>query len=514
MLVRASSRSHEVAIRAAIGASRARIIRQLLTETALLAAAGGIAGVLLGRLGLHAIVSLLPDDMPRWVDFQLDMRFAAFCMLITAAAALLFGLFPALQASRIDVGDALHSSSRRATSSRAQGRTLGVLVVSEIGLALALTIAAGLLVRAFEKVTHVDPGFRAENVLMFEADLPEQKYAKAEQAVAFYRDLLSRLRTLPGVVGAGAASHPPLGGHWGQFFMAEGDRPLGPNEKSPVDLQVVVTPGYFDAIGMTLLAGRQFDERDGTSDDRLVAMVNETFARQHWGNANPVGKRIRYNTTRPVHWWQVVGLLHNEKHAGLDAADEPAVYMPEPQLAWTMSLKVVVRAASNPQALTGPARAILQQIDPDLPMHDVHTMTEQLDRSLWARRAYSWLFGVFSLMALVLAAAGIYGVISYAVSQRTHEIGIRMALGATPREVLANVLRSGMTLVAAGAAIGLAVAFLAATLLDQLLFGVSPRDPLVYGAVVLAVVAVGLLANAIPARRAAALDPMKALRTE
>jgi putative ABC transport system permease protein len=514
MLVRSSSRAHEVAVRAAIGASRGRIIRQLLTETGLLALVGGIGGVLLGRLGLRAIVSLLPDSMPRWIDFRLDLRFAAFCILVTAISALLFGLFPALQASRTEMSGALHSSARRASFSRAQRGTLNVLVVSEIGLAMALLIASGLLVRAFQKVTHVDPGFRPENVLTFDADLSEQKYAKAEQCLAFYRRLLDRLRAMPGVAAAGASSHTPLGGHSGQFFTAEGDPPLGPNEKSPVVLTVVVTPGYFDAIGMTVLAGRQFDGLDGTSKEHPVAMVNESFALQHWPHANPIGKRIRYEYDKNGVWWDVVGVLRDEKHYGLDAEMRPAVYMPEAQMPWSMSLTLVLRSHNNPDAMVAPARQILLDIDPDLPMHDARTMTERLDRSLWARRAYSWLFGVFFLVALVLAAAGIYGVISYAVSQRTHEIGIRMAVGATPREVLANVLRGGMTLVAVGTPIGLAVALAAAGLLEKLLFGVSPRDPLVYAAVVLAVSAVGLLANAIPARRAASLDPMRALRTE
>ena len=514
MLVRASSRAHEVAVRTAIGASRGRIVRQLLTETALLALVGGVAGVMLGRLGLRAIVSLLPDTMPRWIDFQLDLRFAAFCVLITAAAALLFGLFPALQASRTEVNVALHASARRATFSHAQKGTLNVLVVSEIGLALALLIASGLLVRAFQKVTHVDPGFRVENVLAFEADLPEQKYSKPEQCVAFYQNLLDQLRAVPGVAAAGAATTPPLHGHWGQFFKAADDPPLGPNEKRPVVLQVLVTPGYFDAIGMTVLAGRQFDDRDGTLKEHPVAMVSETFARQHWPHSSAIGKRIRYAYDDKGPWWEVVGVLRDEKHYGLDGEVRPAVYVPERQWTYPHTLMVVVHTTSKPEALTGPARKILASIDPDLPLYNVHTMSERLDRSLWARRAYSWLFGVFSLVALVLAAAGIYGVISYAVSQRTHEIGIRMAVGATPREVLASVLRGGMMLVGAGTAIGLAVALAAAGLLDKLLFGVSSRDPFVYGAVVLAVVAVGLLANAIPARRAASLDPVKALRTE
>jgi putative ABC transport system permease protein len=513
MLVRSSMRSHEIAIRTAMGASRGRLIRQLLTENALLAAAGGLAGVLLGRLGLQAIVSLLPDNIPRWIDFHLDARFAAFAILITGAAALLFGLIPAWQGSRADMRSALHEAALRSSLSRGRRGTLNILVVSETALALALLISSGLLLRAFHRVTHIDPGFRPENVLTFSVDPPEQKYRKPEQVLAFYQSVVDRVGALPAVTAAGAASAPPLGGHWGQFFQAEGDRPLGPNEKTPVVLQVVVTPGYFNAIGMTVLAGRQFDAHDGESKDHPVAMVNETFARQHWPGGSPVGKRIRYNNWDSP-WWEVVGLLHDEKHYGLDGEDRPAVYTPEAQLAFPMSLQVVVRSSANPDALAEPARKIVQGIDPDLPVWNVHTMTEQLDRSLWARRAYSWLLGVFSLVALVLAAAGIYGVISYAVSQRTQEIGIRIALGASPGEVLARVLRRGMVLVAAGSALGIGVTLAATGLLDKLLFGVSPRDPLVYGAVVAAVATVGLLANAIPARRAARLDPMRALRTE
>jgi ABC-type lipoprotein release transport system permease subunit len=243
-------------------------------------------------------------------------------------------------------------------------------------------------------------------------------------------------------------------------------------------------------------------------------MVNETFVRQHWAGANAIGKGLRYERDKTGPWWEVVGVLRDEKHYGLDGEDMPTVYTPQRQLPFQRGLSVVLRSASNPESLTNPARRILERIDPDIAMYDVHTMTEQLDRSLWTRRAYSWLFGVFSLVALVLAAAGVYGVISYAVAQRTHEIGIRMALGATPAEVLASILRSGMALVATGAAFGLAMTLAAASYLDNLLFGISPRDPLVYALVVLGVAAIGLLANAVPARRAAALDPMRALRSE
>jgi putative ABC transport system permease protein len=512
MLVRASARTQEIAIRAAIGASRSRIIRQLLTENAVLAAAGGMAGVFLGWVALRGIVSLLPDSMPRWIDFRIDGRFAASCVLLTVAAALLSGLIPALQGSRADLRGALHEAALRASASRGRRRTLNALVVAEVALALAVLIPSGLLLRAFEKVLHVDPGFRPDNVLAFSVGLPEQTYSKPEQAVPFYRNLLAQLRVLPGVIGAGASSAPPLGGHWGQFIQAEGEAAPPPGAKTPVILQVVVTPGYFDAIGMTVLAGRQFDEHDGSSTDHPVAMVDENFARLHWPGTSPIGKRIRY--PRPGPWWTVVGLLRNEKHYGLDGEDRPTVYTPELQLPWPMSLDVVIRAQSNPELLTGPARRILERLDPDLPMYRVRTMTSEIDRSLWARRAYSWLIGIFAAVALVLAAAGIYGVISYAVSQRTREIGVRIALGASPREILAAVLRSGMALVTIGAAVGLALTLAAARLLSDLLFGVSPHDPLVYGAVLSAVTGIGLLANGIPARRAATVDPLRALRSE
>jgi len=265
---------------------------------------------------------------------------------------------------------------------------------------------------------------------------------------------------------------------------------------------------------MTVLAGRPFDARDGSDNGHRVVMVNETFAHQHWPGADPIGKRIRYQTESKIDWWEVGGPLRNEKHYALDGEDRPAVYTPETQLPFPMSLSVVVRAYGNPEALAVPARQILERMNPDLSMYGVHTMTEQIDQSLWARRAYSWLFGVFALVALVLSAAGIYGVISYTVSQRTQEIGIRMALGASPGEVLAGVLRGGMLLVGVGSAFGLAIALAAAGLLDKLLFGVSPRDPLIYSGVILLVALVGSLANVIPARRAARLDPMRALRME
>jgi len=512
MMVRAAGRAREIAIRTALGASRGRIVRHLLTESLLLAVAGGALGVLLGHLGLRGLISLMPEDTPRWISFRMDARFAIFCVAITSAAAVLFGLVPALQAAHADTRGYLQDAAPRSTLSRGRRGTLSALVASEIALALMLLISAGLLVEAFRRVLRVDPGFRPNNVISYSIALPGTNYGKPEQRVAFFRNLLERLRALPGVKSAGAASAPPLGGHWGMFLTAEGARPLGPNEQDPVVLHVVATPGYFDAIGVTFLAGRPFEERDGDPKGAQVAIVNESFAKRFWPSADAPGKRIRYSWKKDE-WMQVIGVTRDVKHYGLDQEMRPSVYVPHRQRAME-GMSIVLRGSMDPRGLVAPAREALRQMDQDLPMFDIRTLTERLDQSLWARRVYSWLFGAFAAVALVMAAAGIYGVVSYAVSQRTHEIGIRMALGARPDQVLRQVLASGMGLAAIGVAVGLAATLWAARLLKTLLFGLSARDPLIYGSVVLGVVLVALLANLVPARRAAAVDPMRALRFE
>jgi len=523
MMVRASSRVREIAIRTAIGASRGRIIRQLLTEMLTMAALGGAAGVALGYAFLRGLLALMPaDEMPQWLSFPMDARFAAFCVLITCGAAILSGLLPALAASRVDTGSCLQETGTRVSLSRGSRRTLSGLVVCEISLALMLLISAALLIQAFHKVLHVDPGFRPENVVTFDIDLPEASYGKPEQKLAFFHSLLEQLRNIPGVQSAGAASAPPLGGHWGNFFQAEGASPLGARDENPVVLQVVTTPGYFDAIGMTFLAGRAFDEHDNALrvgpdgftaiKGPLVAIVSETFARRYWPVGNAVGKRIRHNADNAP-WITVTGVVKDEKHYGLDQETRPAAYFPHGETVFS-AMSIVLRGSIDPQMLAAPARDVLRRLDQGIAMYDVHTMTDRLNESMWARRAYSWLLSAFAIVALALAAAGIYGVISYAVSRRTHEIGIRMALGARPDQVLRSILASGMTLVAAGVATGLTATLFAARLLETLLFGVSSRDALIYGGVIVGVSGVCLLANFVPARRAAAVDPMRALRTE
>jgi predicted permease len=518
MLVRGGARAREIAIRTAIGASRGRIVRQLLTENLVLAAVGGILGVLLGKLCLQGIIALMPaNNLPPWISFSMDARFTAFCVAVTGAAALLFGLGPAIQSSRVDARGPLQDTGVRTSHSRSRRATLRALVVSEIGLALVLLVNAGLLVEAFQKVLHVDPGFRPENGIVFGISLPDVKYPEGAQRIAFFEGLLDRLRAMPGVQAVGATSAPPLGGHWGNFWEAEGSPPLGPDDKNPVTLQVVATPGYFAAIGMTFLAGRPFRDEEADLHHTRSVVVNESFAKHYWPGASPIGKRIRTQAigteAKPGDWAEVVGLTRDERHYGLEEEMKPSVFLPyrgSPR----DSMSIVLRGSIEPQQLVPPAREILRQMDTDLPMYNVRSMRERLDRSLWARRAYSWLFAAFAAIALLMAAAGIYGVVSYAVGQRTQEIGIRMALGAQPGQVLREVLGGGMVLVSIGVVLGLAGAFWAVRLLQSLLFGVSSRDPIIYAAVVLGVALVGLLANFVPARRAASIDPMRALHFE
>lgn len=511
MMVRAFARSREVAIRAALGASRGNIVGQMLAESVLLAISGGLAGILLGRLGVHALVASMPDQqLPQWISFGLDMRSLAFAIGVTALAAILFGLAPALNAAKGNLQQSLHETSRSSLSRRRRG-FLSALVVGEIGLALLLLTSAGLLFQALRNVLKVDPGFRPEKVLTFGVAMPDARYPKDEQRIIFVDRLMERMRTLPGVKHAGAASSVPLGGHWGEFFVAEGQAPLGPNDQNPVVLNIAAAPGYLDAIGVTFLAGRQFTERDGTEASK-VAIINETFARRFFPNANPLGKHIRYawDKDKPK-WIEVVGVTRDVKHYGLDQEMRPGVFVPFRQNVIPFT-NVVLRTTVDPQTLVAAAREALRQLDPDLPLYEPATMTERLDRSLWDRRFLAWVAAAFGVVAVLLAAAGIFGVISYAVSQRTREIGIRMALGASPILVVRQTLGHGLRLLALGIPIGIAATLGLASVLQRALFGISARDPLTYAAAVTAVSAVVLASNIVPARRAARVDPIQALR--
>lgn len=512
MLARSLAREREVGIRVALGAGRTRLVRQLLTESLLLAGAGGALGVVLGVYGSRSLVGRMAEQFPRWVTFDLDGRFVAFSLAVTLGAAVLFGLVPALQSATVDPQRVLQGASTRSSPTVGRRRSMNLLVGGEMALALTLLIVAGLSLRDLMQLQRIDPGFQPEGVLSYSLGLPSVRYDEDEKRQAFQDAHLSELRALPGVASVAAASSLPLSGHWGWFFQVEGAPPRGDDDPDPVVLNRVVTPGYFETMGVTLAEGRVFDEFDGREPGTRAAIVNQTFVRLFLGEGEPaLGRRIRAGENSE--WMTIVGVAHDVKHYGVDEPMRPGVYQPVAQLPLAQ-FQVAIRTAGDPTMLVASVRELLQRADPELSIADVHTMRERMDESLWTRRAAAWLIGAFSSVALLLAVAGLYGVITYTVGQRTTEISIRMALGAQKDDVVKQVIRQGMGLVLSGALLGLVGALASARVIAGVLVGVSPTDPLVYGGVTLLLLLVAALANLLPARRAAGLEPMQALRME
>ena len=513
MLARSAARGQEMGIRTALGASRAGIMRQLLTESLLLAVLGVLLGIPLGHGFLKLFIRMLPEQLPPWVILTPDIRFLAFCAVLMAAATVLFGLAPALQAARVNVQRTLHEASVRSSASSGRRRSLNALVVGEVALAVVLLVGAGLLLRAWQQVLAVDPGFRADNVLTYAIVLPESVYKDKDESARFFEQLVERHKTLPGVTAASATTHPPMMGHMGYFFDVEGAPPRAADEQDPVILTRVVLPGYIETMGIELVAGRRFTGEDGRTKGSRAAIVNQTFARRFWPEANPIGKRIRFRGDEEGGWMTVVGLNHDIKHYGLDEEMRPGVYIPYQQ-SRRSSMNIVIRSAVDPAGLLGSIRSQLHEMDPDVPAANPITMTEQVDRSLAMRRTYSIVLALFATVALLMAVAGVYGVVSYTVSRRTHEIGIRMALGAQKHQVLGMVLGGGMRLIIAGLLFGIAGAFAASQAMQSLLFGITSYDALTYAGVVALLIVVAAVATLHPARRAAAIEPMRALRSE
>jgi predicted permease len=511
MLARYLTRGREIAIRISLGASRRRVVQQLLTESLVLSVVGAAAGTVLGVAGASALRAITAEVLPAWVSFALDLRVLAFAIAVTVGAAIAFGLAPALSAARSNAAGTLHTTTTRASASRARRRALDLLVVAEVALSLVLLAAAGLSVRDFLELRNTDPGFRPENVLMYRIALPTATYEDAEQRIAFFDEHLSRIRALPGVAAAGAATNPPLSYHTGWFFEIEDAPPDDPDAPRPVTLVRTVTDGYLEAMGVTLLSGRSFRRDDGRDDGSSVVIVNETFARRYWPDSDPIGRRIR--TGSESDWLTVIGVTRDVKHYGLATEMRQGIYWPYP-LQPRSDLAIVIRSSVDPQSLVSPARQVLRDMDSTLPMAEVTTMSQELEESLWARRAASWLSAIFSLVALALAVGGIYGVVSYTVNQRTREIGIRMALGARPGQVVGGVLRHGATMIAMGVALGLAGAWGAGRLMSSMLVDVSGLDPLVFGSVTAVIVGVTAAANLLPARRASSVEPSAVLREE
>lgn len=518
VLARSMERTREIGVRLAMGAPRTRIVRQLLTESVLLAALGAVVGAWIGFEGSELLVSRMAEEFPPWVTFGLDWRFVLFTVAVTGGAVVLFGLAPAVRTSGVDPAGALGTSSTRTTVSGRGRRTMAALVVGEVALAMVLLVVAGLSVRDFQRLQRVDPGLRTGNVLSYRVALPDSRYEDADARLAFWDSHLERLQALPGVVGAAGTTVLPLSGqHSGWFFVVEDAPPRGENERNPVVLNRAVSPGYLETMGVELVRGRDFTDFDGRDEGTYAAVVNETFVREFLSHrSDPVGARLQTGTTVDDEdpWWTVVGVTRDTKHYGLDEEMRPAVYQPLRQMPIGF-MNVVIRTSGDPTALAGAARTALREQDPQVALFDVTTMEERLHESLWSRRAASWLIATFSIVALVLAVAGLYGIVSYSVRQRVREIGIRMALGAARGRVVGQVLRRGMAIVGLGVVVGLAGALAAAGLVsDILVTGVSPTDPLIYLGVSALLLAVAAVANWIPARRAARLEVMGVLRGE
>jgi len=513
LLARASTREKEIAIRRALGASRRRVLRQVLTESALLSLAGGGLGLLLAAWLSDVLLSLIPAGLPRMDEVRLDATVLGFTLVLSLLTGLVFGIAPAWQASRSDVLEPLKETARGSSSGRGQQRFRSVLVVSEVALALVLLAGAGLMARSFERLQEVRPGFRPGNVLSAQLVLPELKYKTKAEINSFADRLVARVEALPGVEAAGTVNPLPLTQEgWQTDYQIEG-RPVPARGEAPNSDYHVVSGAYFKAMGIPLVRGRLFDDSD-REDTTPVVLVNETLARRWWPAGDAVGKRMRTGSVdQPGPWMTVAGVVGDVRQYGLDQEQKTQFYRTERQVA-LHPMSLVLRAQGDPEALASALRGAVQSIDPDQPIYNVRSMDSLLATTLAPRRLSLLLLATFAVTALLLAGVGIYGVLAYSVTQRTHEIGIRMALGARRADVLVMVLRQGLRLVLAGAALGVAAAFGLTRLMSSLLFGVSPTDPATLGAVCLVLVGVALLACLVPARRASGVDPMIALRCE
>jgi len=510
LLARAASRQKEIAIRTALGASRLRILRLLMTESVLLSLAGGCLGLLLALWGTDALLALAPDNIPRMNEVGVDARVFGFTLAVSLLTGIVFGLIPAIHASKPDLNEALKEGSRGSTGSAAGKRIRSVLVAVEIALSLVLLIGAGLMIKSFLRLQQMSLGFNPDNVLAVNLSLSRSKYPEDRQQVAFFQAALERLQSLSGVQSAGATTGLPLTlTVSGSDFRIEGRPEPEPGKEMIINTRSV-SPGYFGTLGIPFIKGRDFSDRD-KSDAPKAAIINYDLARIYFPDEDPIGRRITFD--EGMSWISIVGIIEDVKQLGLDSSAKPEVYFPYLQVTGP-SMSIVVRTASNPLSLVAAMKSQIQEIDKDLPIADVKTMRQLLSESVSGRRFNTLLLTVFAVVALVLAAVGIYGVMTYSVSQRTHEIGIRMALGARASEVLKLVVGQGMFLTLAGVATGVVASLFLTRLMSSMLFGVTATDPITFAAVSALLAGVALGACFIPARRAAKVDPMVALRYE
>jgi putative ABC transport system permease protein len=526
LMARSSARQRELSLRMALGASRGRLLRQLLTESLLLALIGGALGLLLAYLGLSLIVGLNPENIPRLGEISIDTRVLAFALLVTLLAGVISGLIPALQSSKLNPNEVLKEGGRASTSGLRGRRTRRLLVTAEVTLTLILLICASLMLKSFKRLQDVDPGFNPENVLTATVTLPEAKYSEPQQVTAFFQQAVENVRQLPGVEAAAATSFLPLaGGSWSKNVTAEGHPAPATLSEVPLAQYQLITSDYFKAMGIVLLKGRYFTDAD-TKGTPGVVIINETAARRFWPGEDPVGKRLWLGPPEnllpslPAPGFTfprltVVGVVRDVKQVGLDQQLGPEVYAPTLQNTepWR-AMYLVVRTRRDPLSVAGPLRQQVWAVDRDQPVANVKTMGQVVADSLAQPQLNTLLLGVFAALSLALAAVGIYGVVSYLVSQRTNEIGIRLALGAQPSSITRLVVRQEIVFVLIGALIGVAASLLVTRVLSSLLYGISPTDPLTFLFAPLLLILIAFLSSYIPARKASRLDPLSALRYE
>jgi len=514
-LASATSRYREFAIRAALGANRARVVRQFMTESLLLSFIGGALGLTLAVWVVRALVFLMPKDTPRLEEIKLDYRVVLFTLGTSLLTGIVFGLAPSFQAARTNLNDVLKEAGRGGDASR-RLKLRNLLVVSEFALSLVLLIGAGLMVKSLLRLQEVKPGFDSANLLTMRIALPSSKYETFTKSHTFFQQLLDQLEARPEVESVGAINLLPFGGGGGDRSFSIQDQPTASGHARPDEQVRFVTPGYFRAMSIPLLSGRDFTRRD-LPDTPQVAIVNSAFARKFWPNDNALGKRISFQNNNPK-WYEIVGVVGNVKHRGLDIQDHAEIYIPAFQPLFAdgnvPALYLAVRTKSDPLLLAPAMRSEVAALDRDQPIYSLMTMDQRISDSIAPRRFNMFILGLFAALALVLAAIGIYGIMAFSVVQRTHEIGVRMALGASTRDVLTLVMRNGFKLALIGIIVGLVAAFAATRVLSSLLYEVSARDPLIFvlDAILLAMAA--LLACYIPARRATKVDPLVALRYE